>query len=1150
MKKTSIAILLSSFAILPHTVSAQNAGQVLVVPKAPNTEPETGSFNAPEGFAISINGVPLDSSDPQVEDQARRVDEVLERANIQVKYDGLDIRPRLDLEILGDADAYAAGDAMRVRSILNYPYFVARGEIRIISVSKFGGAKTLRVIEIDPNGDAQFEVPTGENIALVHRVYDAKGRYDETFPIALSNPGSRAERDGNEEGEDFTARRRIPISGGSVTVFGEGLRTGQRVTTLGENLSADDSGRFVVQRILPPGTHSASISDGGHVHLVRQVTIPQSDWFYVGAAELTFGKRYGDLYGEENIRRGRASFYADGRRADGTRITASLDTGEEDLDEIFRRLDERDPQSILRRIDETDLYPTYGDDSSIEDGAPTSGKFYFRIEKNENYLQWGDTQATLSSGTYLRNEREHYGLSGQWTSDDLTSFGEPRLTVSGYAAQPDQVPQRDVFQATDGTFFFLQRQDISFGTERVTVQLRDATTGRVLETRTLQAITDYQINYIQGVITLNQPLLQSFASSGVVITDPGGDQDVSLVVQYEYTPTTGNVDTFAYGGRVEGWVNDQIRLGVTGMTEEAVAGTQEAIGIDLRYRLSEDSHLSFDYAQTDGPGFGSSFSSDGGLIFDTEAPAAGNGRALRAEGHLELSDLGSAQDGVVGFYFEDRTEGFSTLDYEVSSTTGDESLWGVYAEISVADDLDWQFTYDNYSNGVGEHERVGEISLEFQYSKSETIAVGLEHVDKDRGSTTENGRRTDIGARWTRKVSNDLEYYLYGQATVSNDGLDRNDRIGAGGTIKISENWKLTGEASTGSLGFGAQLLASYDDGDGNSRYAGYDLTPGRSFNGVALNGRDQGRYIVGGRQSLTDDVSVFAENSYDIFGRHRSLATNYGVTYDYSERTSYTGTFSAGAVTDDINGDFDRYAVTLGFRHKSEGMSGGGRLEYRKDEGTIGGSPRETDTLLVSGDLSYEIDEENRLKFLFEAVHSDSGGLVADGDYLDFIAGYSHRPIWNDRLNVLLRYRYLFDDYGQNVDGFAISGPIQRSHVLSADGIYELNERWEVGAKLGLRISESAPDGNTPLVENNAYLAVANARWHVVSSWDALFEVRSLHLESSGQTETGFLGAVYKHAGNNWKVGLGYNFTNFSDDLTDLTYDDKGVFLNVVAKF
>ena len=35
---------------------------------------------------------------------------------------------------------------------------------------------------------------------------------------------------------------------------------------------------------------------------------------------------------------------------------------------------------------------------------------------------------------------------------------------------------------------------------------------------------------------------------------------------------------------------------------------------------------------------------------------------------------------------------------------------------------------------------------------------------------------------------------------------------------------------------------------------------------------------------------------------------------------------------------------------------------------------------------------------------------------------------------------------------------------------------------------------------------------------------------------------------GKDLKVGAGYNFTDFSDDLTDLRYNHRGVFFNVIV--
>ena len=45
-----------------------------------------------------------------------------------------------------------------------------------------------------------------------------------------------------------------------------------------------------------------------------------------------------------------------------------------------------------------------------------------------------------------------------------------------------------------------------------------------------------------------------------------------------------------------------------------------------------------------------------------------------------------------------------------------------------------------------------------------------------------------------------------------------------------------------------------------------------------------------------------------------------------------------------------------------------------------------------------------------------------------------------------------------------------------------------------------------------------------------------------------GALATISRYLGDHIKIGLGYNFTDFSDDLTDLNYDHQGVFLNITG--
>jgi hypothetical protein len=43
-------------------------------------------------------------------------------------------------------------------------------------------------------------------------------------------------------------------------------------------------------------------------------------------------------------------------------------------------------------------------------------------------------------------------------------------------------------------------------------------------------------------------------------------------------------------------------------------------------------------------------------------------------------------------------------------------------------------------------------------------------------------------------------------------------------------------------------------------------------------------------------------------------------------------------------------------------------------------------------------------------------------------------------------------------------------------------------------------------------------------------------------------LTAIYRHISKNLKAGVGYNFSDFSDELTDLRYNHRGVFINLIG--
>ena len=156
-----------------------------------------------------------------------------------------------------------------------------------------------------------------------------------------------------------------------------------------------------------------------------------------------------------------------------------------------------------------------------------------------------------------------------------------------------------------------------------------------------------------------------------------------------------------------------------------------------------------------------------------------------------------------------------------------------------------------------------------------------------------------------------------------------------------------------------------------------------------------------------------------------------------------------------------------------------------------------------------------------------------------------------NDRLNVLAKYTYFYnvptpDQLGaQNTSAEFL----QKSHIASFDVTYDLTPNWSIGSKYAYRLGEESLDNTTQDFFNNpAQLAVLRLDFRFFKQWEGMAEVRTLDLPDLNQTRRGALTAIYHRLGKDVKAGVGYNFTDFSDDLTDLKYNHRGVFFNVIA--
>ncbi len=207
-----------------------------------------------------------------------------------------------------------------------------------------------------------------------------------------------------------------------------------------------------------------------------------------------------------------------------------------------------------------------------------------------------------------------------------------------------------------------------------------------------------------------------------------------------------------------------------------------------------------------------------------------------------------------------------------------------------------------------------------------------------------------------------------------------------------------------------------------------------------------------------------------------------------------------------------------------------------------------------MKNSLRYQLFADWRLLGHLNFARSDSSqGEFFDGEYTEAVVGYAYRPVENDRLNALLKYTYFTDipTAEQRSGTRTESGVAQRSHIAAIDATYSLSSRWALGAKYAYRHGEVSLDRVDPVYfKSRAHLYVLRADWHILHRWDALVEGRMLELPDAEDRLTGALVALYRHVGNHVKLGIGYNFSKFSDDLTDFDYDHQGLFINIVGKY
>ncbi len=921
--------------------------------------------------------------------------------------------------------------------------------------------------------------------------------------------------------------------------------------------------------------------------LATPVSVNDDYWFAVGFASLTVGENDAsgnvsllsadDHFDGSTYADGRLAFYAKGKLSGKYRITAQLDSTEDELKNLGDNLKRKDPRRIFRQLDPNLYYPVYGDDSTVTSDVDTRGAFYARVDWDKNLALWGNFNTGLTDTEFMQYNRSLYGTKITHEASEATKFGNSKTKLTVFGSEAQSVAAHVTFRATGGSLYYLRDTDIVQGSEKVWIEVRRRDTEQVVERMVLIEGRDYEIDAIQGRIILRRPLSQvvNDRERSIIRSSPLEGDEVFLLADYEYVPASFVADDLTYGGRGQAWLGDHVAIGATAITDERNGTDYTLRGGDLILQHSENSYLRAEYAQSRARQQGANFiSSDGGLTFQSQTDG-GTGSGLHGdvtalEGNLDLADISDSLDGDLHAWSKNRGAEFSTGRLAQGVGVDDN---GVEMHLKIGDDYEVTAAHTDLEREQLSRERVTRLQVS---GKLGDLDAGLEvrHEDVDiQAATTPvsdlNGANVDgeallLGARLGYGFGENSTIYAVGQKVAYDQGTyKKNDLFALGINTKPRENLGVSLEASdgdrgsaliagvdyavadglnfnlSGGVGSGAisQFATRYAIGEGHELYGSYAVDQDRSDSARNL-------LTLGQRRVFGRGLGLFAESQFGKDDRYASVAHVFGLEFEGEDDWRFNASVQFSE-NEGLGLAFERRALSFGaFRNKDD-LKFSSRIEFREDEGASVHQRQ----YVSSNSATLKLDEDNRLLGGLNISWTDdelNGGH--DARFVEFDIGHAYRPTGNETFNVIARYSFLYD---LPTEGQATIRPDERSHLLSIEGIHDPENRWEFAAKLAIRKGEQRVLRDTgPWQDFGLRLASVRARYQVNRKWDGLAEYRWLSDHDGDNDRQGVLLAAYRQVNDYFKVGVGFNFTEFNDQLRIDSYDNRGWFVDIIGMY
>ncbi len=436
-----------------------------------------------------------------------------------------------------------------------------------------------------------------------------------------------------------------------------------------------------------------------------------------------------DQYEHGFWQEGKMAYYLKGKIKGKYLITSSFDT-------------QRNRKELFRNLDPDEYYPVYGDEASINyDATDTQGNLYLLMQWDKSSVQWSNYSVSFGDTDFAKYSRTLYGGKVNFESMSTTPYGEARTKAVLFHARVQQKSAHNEFLATGGSLYYFKHKDITEGSDKVKVQVRDQINGTVISERDMVEGADYDIDYKSGRMLFWLPVPMLVQSYSIVSNEALRGNPIYVVVDYEYN-VKDKLDESSLGGRVQQAIGNNVIAGATYVKDSQDKATYELRGTDVTAHLGKNAKVTAEFAQSQSDATGSFVSTDGGLTFsDLTTSDNAKGQAYGIKGDARLFD----RVGLTGEYK------WVGNDFSSSATTAQQgkeiiSLGGTY-DLTDHSRLNARYDVQNIIDD-------GNLQTQAQVGAQHTANTLIQFVHEARKfKMTAAYQRTEVGEKNEKVVS-------------------------------------------------------------------------------------------------------------------------------------------------------------------------------------------------------------------------------------------------------------------------------------------------------------------------------------------------------------------------------------------------------------